>query len=337
MPDHADYKDRWQRNRRQDTRLIFYALRSLLTTAALVAIAFAFDVPAKLRAKFWGIPAASQVVVVDPAASNPPRPQPAPPAKEPAADPFPDPPRRKLVTPPESPSTFAAPAGDTIVVHDRSAAKKRPQLDKPPRPEPVVEPPPEHWVTLDLAKRVAKVPLDESVGGSRMRIVGLRDTDAQTELKPPDGLLVDQVEIIFPEVPRARILVRTDKIGARLALEIEPQMALWAEDPMPMVLKKVQSEAHRSRVSAAEFNRQLVLDKQRHKELELWLNNARGVPLDDYKRGKYEHQWLTTSIKERDAQVDAMAQAVAEMEALETLVLSLHGKAKLCFELVDSD
>ena len=47
----SDYRDRQNRSRRREQRLVINAIRSVVTTAALVAIAFAFDVPQKIREK----------------------------------------------------------------------------------------------------------------------------------------------------------------------------------------------------------------------------------------------------------------------------------------------
>jgi hypothetical protein len=197
------------------------------------------------------------------------------------------------------------------------------------------------YLVLQLDKKQMKIPIaelpDAQQAPPRVRVVDLRGVEEEVQLVPTDGVVGAELQLLFPGHPRARILVRTDKSGDRLLLVVEPQMALWAEQPMPFTLKRIKSEAHQKRRAGDEFFATLAADKANRTALENWLNNARGIPLDAYKRGKARYEALESSVHQREGQVETVRKDVQEIDALEHLAGQLHAQAKLWFEVVDVD
>lgn len=343
----SDYDERRRRHRRQDTRLLIYALRSIVTTAALVAIAFAFDVPAKIRARLFPLPPATVAHI--PREDNAPQNRGREEVEETPKAEFPDelpgdPPRRRSEPQPHPAQGLPLPEhqpSDKVVVPRRPPRPELPRDDHQRAPNPRPVEPDSLFIVLDLDRRLMKHPLADAPADRRqspkLRILGLKSAEAKSEIEPADGVVADELQVLFPEHSRARILVRTEKSGDRLLLVIEPQMALWAEQPMPFTVKKIKGEAHKARRAADEFVASLAADKQRKTALLDWLKNGRGIPLDQFKQGKLQYQELEKSIKLRESQVETVQQGAAEVGALEQLASSLHDQAELHFELVDSD
>lgn len=350
----SELDERRRRKRRQDARLVIYALRSVVATAALVAIAFAFDLPEKIRARLWGPPprVATQEPRVGRTSPRPPIQTQEQEAERPALetkvlDPFDDPPRRQSATE----SGFAlennpvAPAGkDEVVIPGRPGKTVLgPGDDSPVAPKVDEEEPIGQLVELKLDKRQLRIPLadvtDKGDPKLRVRVIALREIEAKVELQPTDGMVDDeQLQILFPDCPRARILIRVDKIGQRIFLVVEPQMALWADQPMPYTLKKIKSEAHKTRQAADEFFIQLAAAEEEKAALEAWIKPGTGIKaLADVQRANKRIAVLNALIEKMSSQIDEVKQGVEQVDALERLADLLDGEAKLQFETIDAD
>lgn len=340
MTHSTDYRDRHRRSRRRDQRVFMYVLRSIVTTAALVAIAFAFDLPEKTRDKLRAPAPEPSVVRRESAAEA----KQQPPAEEPSetqatireerAPVQPNltfdrqsagPSARELATRPESPVRSPVPASNTEPI---DSAQEYEDLGR--------------RVRLSLDKKLLRIPLvelapDEESKG-RVRVIALRKLEEKTELVPKGGIVGSDVElqILFPDYPRARLLVRMDKIGQRNFLIVEPQMALWAEKPMPFTLDRIKHEAHKTKRSAEEFFATLATNKTELPRLVNWLNTAQNIPLAEHKRGKARVQELQVLINQMESRVEQMNQAVEQMTALERLAQVLHEQAELQFVVTDS-
>ena len=332
----SDYRDRQRRNRRQEQRLVIYAIRSIVTTAALVAIAFVFDVPEKIRERLR--PRVPEAVAARSESATEAREQ--PPVDE-RWDSSAISGRRRAPLPRDIPTEpqQAEPA----------AAPERPShpLAPPAEIEPI-----DHAtdgdenigrrVKLKLDKQLMKILLPELIAGEnlvgRVRVIALRKLEEKVELAPADGLVGTDAElqILFPEYPRARILVRTDKIGQRIFLVVEPQMALWADKPMSYTLTKIKGEAFKTRRAADEFFASLAANKAELLRLTNWLNTARNIPLDDFNQGKFRVKELDDLIKQMEGRVEQIKQGVQQVNALERLARVLHDRAVLQFEVADS-
>lgn len=337
----SDYRDRRRRNRRSDQRLVIYAIRSIVTTAALVAIAFAFDVPEKIREKLR--PRAPEKVVA---------------RSESAAEASERPPAGEPTGTSASPRRRPAPLRPDVEVESRSTGQTKSELavspERPSRPSASpaeVEPidravdKDEHIgqrVKLKLDKRRMNIPLAELSAGDtyakRVRVIALRKLEEKFELAPTDGWVTTDadLQILFPDHPRARILIRTVKSGKRMSLVVEPQMALWADQPMPYTLKKIKSEAFKTRRAAEEFLASLDANRAELPWLKNQLGTARNIPLDEFHRGKRREKELENLIKQMEGRVDEVTQGVQEVDALEGLAKVLHGQATLQFQVTDS-
>ncbi|MCH8841290.1 MAG: hypothetical protein IH831_11595 [Planctomycetes bacterium] len=325
----SDYRDRQRRSRRREQRLVIYAIRSIVTTAALVAIAFAFDVPEKIREKLRK-PAPETVV-----AHN-----------EPTAE------ARKQPPVEESPNALANSRRQRTFTRQNVAVEHKPAgPPHPPAPPAEIEPIDQatdgdenvgRRVKLKLDKKLMRILLPELIVGEnlvgRVRVIALRKLEEKVELAPADGLVAtdDDLQILFPEYPRARILVRTDKIGQGIFLVVEPQMALWADKPMPYTLKKIKSEAFKTRRAADEFFASLAAAEAEFHRLENWLNTARNIPLDDFNEGKFRLKELDVLVKQMKGRVEKVNQGVQQINALEQLARLLHDRAILQFAVADS-
>ncbi len=318
----SDYHDRQRRNRRRELRWIIYTFRSIVTTAALVAIAFAFDVPGKIRERLR--PRVPEAVVA---------------RNEPATEAREQPPVE------ETSNATTKSRGERTSVRQDVAVEDQPVEDQPVEPidqaadgdENV-----ERLVKLKLEKKLMRIPLAELTAGEnpvgQVRVIALRKLEEKVELAPADGLVGTDadLQILFPEYPRARILVRTDKIGQRIFLVVEPQMALWADKPMSYTLTKIKGEAFKTRRAADEFFASLAANKAELLRLTNWLNTARNIPLDDFNRGKFRVKELEDLIKHMEDRVEQIKQGVQQVNALELLARELHDRAVLQFEVADS-
>jgi hypothetical protein len=348
----SELQERRRRNRRQNTRLLIYVVRSLLTTAALVAIAFAFDVPERIRAKLWGPP--HEAAALQPTENSTTRRPPvqrqtaeAPATVVEPPDRINDLPRRSS-TPKEQialqskPTT--SPGKDEVVIPHRPRPAVLAPNGKPPVvPEADKDESIGQYSVLKLVKKQMRIPIVEAPaeGNStpRVRVIALREVEAKVELQPADGIVGDdELQIVFPDCPRARILVRVDKIGQRIFLVIEPQMALWADQPMPYTLKKIKSEAHKTRQAAEEFFVRLAAAEEEKASLEAWIQPGTGIkPLADVQRANKRIAVLKALIEQMNGQVEAVKLGVEQVDELQRLADLLHDQAKLQFETVDAD
>lgn len=335
----SDFHERRRRRRQQDTRLLVYAVRSIVTTAALVAIAFAFDVPEKLRARFFA-PQPNAVARLSQPQSVPQEPDPLPPPVQGNGQ---DPQPRNPAMPPQS------------------AQKPIPEIEPPPPQQPNNAPPeklpanpapqqalpapirkqPEHeTLALDLSKKQSRIRLvtpDDKVP-PRVRVNGLGNVKAKYKLVPPDGMVGDGLEVLFPAHPRARLLVHIDKVGERFFLILEPQMALRADKPVPMTLKDVKRVAFRTRRDAQDFFTTLAAAKDEKAALEAWIKPGTGIkPLAGVRQAKNRINELTILIERMDAQRETVKNSVEELDLLEQIANSLHGQGELHFAPVDSE
>ena len=348
----SDLKERRRRKRRQDARLLIYSLRSLVATAALVAIAFAFDVPEKIRARLWP----PEVAAHEPRdVPEPPHPRAESRKRELESqtsdtdnfEPFDDPLRRPAATEEgfARGNDLPAPMGkDEIVIPGRAQQPAVEPTAKPPTTAQVEEEDPRgQLVVLKLDEKLMRIPLldasEEADSKPRVRVIALRESEAKTELQPTDGVVGDDpVQIVFPDLPRVRILVRVDQIGQRIFLLVEPLMALWADQPMPYTLKKVKSEAHKTRQAADEFFFQLAAAEQEKATLEAWVKPGTGIKaLADVQRANKRIAVLNVLIEQMNGQIDEVRQGVEQVAELERLAGLLHGKAELQFETVEAD
>ncbi len=328
----SEYRDRRRKNRRRDLRLVIYTIRSIVATASLVAIAFAFDLPEKIREKLRkpSPQATSQREVARNASAIEAR-------KPPVA--------KESIEPPDNFPRERNSGQHEVAVEHRPVAL-------PPAPVATVEAQPieklavrdeeiGRHVKLRLDRKLMKIPLEELAVGEtlvgRVRVIALRGLKEKFELMPEDGLVGADadLQILFPEYSQARILVRTDKIGHRIFLIVEPQMALWADEPMPYTVNKIKSEAYKTRRAADEFFVSLAANKAELPKLVNWLNAARNIPLADFNRGKLRVKKLEGIIKQMEGRVDEVSQGVQQVNALEQLALALHNQAVLQFEVVD--
>ena len=317
----SDYRDRRRRNRRQELRWIIYTFRSIVTTAALVAIAFAFDVPGKIRERLR--PRVPEAVAA--------RSESAAAAKEqPRARP-----QREIPAEPQQAEPEAVPERP---LHPPAPPAEVEPIDQAADGDENVE----RLVKLKLDKKLMRIPLAELTAGEspigRVRVIALLKLKEKVELAPADGLVGTDadLQILFPEYPRARILVRTDKIGQRIFLVLEPQMALWADKPMSYTLTKIKGEAFKTRRAADEFFASLAANKAELLRLTNWLNTARNIPLGDFNQGKFRVKELDGLIKQMEDRVEQIKQGVQQVNALERLARVLHDRAVLQFEVADS-
>ncbi len=211
----SDLDERRRRNRRQDARLLIYALRSLVATAALVAIAFAFDVPETIRAKLWGPP--PEASVQQPTRNSA---LPRPPlqkreivelaAEEGSPNPFDDPPRRQPISK-EKVALERKPANppgkDEVLIPGRPRQAVLAPIERSPA-APAVDEDERfgQYFVQKLDKKRMKIPLAEasSAGNSkpRVRVIALREVEPQVELEPIEGTVGDdELQILFPEFP----------------------------------------------------------------------------------------------------------------------------------------
>jgi hypothetical protein len=348
----SDLNERRRRSRRQDTRLLIYALRSLVATAALVAIAFAFDVPETIRASLWGPPpeASAQRPTGNPAPSRPPsqkREIVKLAAEEDAPNPFDDPPRRHPVSKEgfdlgNKPTALSG--KDEVIIPGRP---RQPVLE--PRGKSPAAPAVDEderfgqFFVLKLDKKRMRIPLAEAPAEGkpkpRVRVIALRKVEAQVELQPSDGKVGDgDLQIMFPEFPRARILIRVDKLGQRIFLIVEPQLALWADQPMPYMLNRIKSEAHKTRRAAEEFFAQLAAAEEERASLEAWIKPGTGIkPLANVQRANNRLAALKAIIDQMKGHADAVKQGVEQVDELEKLADLLHDHAELQIEMVAAD
>jgi len=327
----SDYRDRQRRSRRREQRLVFNVVRSIVVTAALVAIAFAFDVPKKIRQK---------LVPADPVAvaerDNPVPQLSAQRSVEESLDAL-DRSEQKSepqlsdaaaeieqvkVTdaPPHSPSPTALERNVQPAVADQYAGRRvRLRLDK-------------KQVKISLTELDSKDQLEE-----RVRIIALRNIDEKVELSPKDGIVAgdSELQILFPEYPRVRILINTERIGNRVFLMVEPQMASRMGVPMPYTLSKIKSEAFKVRREARDL---INLQTQENAELPRLTNllNSARLPLADYKQGKLRLGILKDNVKQREGQIKEVSQSVEQANAIEKLAGVMHRRAELCFEVLDN-
>ncbi len=337
----SDYRDRQRRTRRREQRLVFRAIRSLVATAALIAIAFAFDVPEKIREKLR--PRAPEAVAArDESAVEARERAPVDLSSDAAGissrrhPPLPRdfsnehqqtvPGENELAESPENPSHDAALS--TEVERNSQTTKEDEYTGR--------------RVKLELDKKQMKILLPELVAGENrvdlVRVIGLRNLKEKFELKPASGLVGanSELQILFPEYPRARFLVRTDKIGQRIFLVVEPQMALWADQPMPYTLNKIKSEAFKTRRAADEFFSSLAATQAELPRLKNWLETARNIPLDDFKKGTFRVKELESLIPRLEGRVEEVEQGVQQVNALEGFVRVLHNRTELQFVVADS-
>jgi hypothetical protein len=317
----SDYRDRRRRTRRREQRLVFRAIRSLVATTALVVIAFAFDVPEMIREKLRG-----------------PEPETVAARRESAAEAR-EQPRTLLqrdipvelqeVEPaaaPEKPSHLQAPPAEVEPIDQATYGDENVELR----------------VKLKLDKKLMRISLAELTAGEsligRVRVIALLKLEEKFKLVPADGLVGadDDLQILFSEYPRARFLVRTDKIGQHIFLILEPQMALWADKPMSYTLTKIKGEAFKTRRAADEFFASLAANKAELARLNNWLGAARNIPLDDFNRGKFRVKELEDLIKQMEGRVEQVHQGVQQVNALERLARALHDRAVLQVEVADS-
>ena len=148
-------------------------------------------------------------------------------------------------------------------------------------------------VKLELAKKPMRIALDKVRVGDeldrRVRVISLTDLNEQVELKPADGWVGKDaaVQVRFPKHPRARLLVRIDKIGQRVFLIVEPQMNLWADKPMPFTLTKTKGEAFQARREGDEFFASLAANKEEAAAIDRWLKAPGGKVLAEKNRAKH--------------------------------------------------
>ncbi len=115
-------------------------------------------------------------------------------------------------------------------------------------------------------------------------------------------------------------------------------MALWADQPMPYTLNKIESEAHKARRAAEEFFAQLAAAEQEKASLEAWIKPGTGnKPLADIQRANNRIAALKALLERMKGQAGAVKQSVEQVDELLRLADLLHDHAEFQFEMVAAD
>jgi len=204
---------------------------------------------------------------------------------------------------------------------------------------------PVNWelMLLDLTKKTQVVPLIEyeskGVKYPIVRIIALKNIEEAYQLSSQDGLIEKggELSISFTSIPNARLRFSLDRMGARIVLRIEAQMKLWAKKPMPFTIKKIKTEAFRTRRRADQFFVTLSALRSEKTSLEAWLNAPVAKSLQARGEAKLRVTVIGNNIKQMEGQSEAVKNEVQIVNGLEKLSQQLHKTAQLQFLVVDEE
>lgn len=348
-----EYRDRGRRQRRDNIRWVAYLIRVVLSSAVILVISIALDVPDKVRQK---VAAWRQGEQVPPQVSEPEPQRPRPVQKTDVRQEKKQPDRSiaarqrqrdvRLRTPEQTADPEPARQPEDALQNPFPPVTARPQersLETLLDPAASIDENAGQMVSLDLSKNTTKVPLDELFPGAALnphiKLLALRDVTLHYELDPSDGIVHAQrtVNIQFPELPNVRIQVAVVRTGNRRFLSFSPQLAQGLDKPLPLTLSKARRIGLQTRRTMATMDSQLAQAKQEKESLQTWLQSRVGKTLQARGNARTRVTVLSKQIPKMETALEAGKKELELIVAMEKLVNQLHDRDVVQVDIVSGD
>jgi len=355
----SEYKDRFKQRRRDDARTVMLVVRSLISCGVIVAVGLMFDVPQKIRGKWLQNPQASvseqpthassdsaRDTSLERQSANMPLSQRDPRSQSGESNQLGSqshstlrPQNQELVQANVRFRERAELPSDSVLPDGSSTQDSQPAFPRTKTGETIID---SKLVTLDLNSKQQRIPLVDGGASAKtkyptVRIIGLKNLETPHKITPVEARISKDGEALihFTDIPNARIRVTVVRVGARIVLAIEPQMSLWADEPMPLMLKKIKKEALVTKQNANQFMQSSLDLSEEKASLEAWSSALVVKTVEARGQARLRVKRLAVELKQRESRVPGVQKEVQIVNDLEALALRLHKKAQLEYVVVD--